>query len=227
MFILVSTQALLIWLPSSISLAALLWAVTTAPWRQLLAKSIRQHLLFGALIALGVFWSFVSVNVNQVYSIHPLMITSVVFIFGLRFSLLIGALSLLVTHSVSLPHWGTLGYHYLINVVTPALVSAGVLLVIARLQIQNLFLYTLGGSFFGSMLAALSVGGVSLLSLWLADSTLFLPVWDNAYIFALLTFPEGFSNGAIISSLAILRPDLVKTYDDDFYLDGKGSSPKD
>lgn len=221
MFILVSTQTALIWLPSIISLAVLLWAAITAPWRQLFAKSIRQHLFSSAIIALGLFWSWIGVNVNDIYKIHPLLITSVVFIFGFRFSLLIGAGALIIVHSLVMPFWMTIGYHYLVNVLVPALLAAGVLLAIARMHIQNLFLYTLGGSFFGSMLTALTMGCTSILILWLIDSTLFLPVWDNAYIFALLMFPEGFSNGAIISSLTVLRPDLVKTYDDDFYLDGK------
>jgi uncharacterized membrane protein len=91
---------------------------------------------------------------------------------------------------------------------------------IDKLRIQNLFVYILGGGFFGSMLTVILTGVVALMTLWVSGSSLQFPVFDNVYLFAMLTFPEGFINGAIITALTIVRPDLVKTYDDKFYLDG-------
>ena len=221
MFILVSIQPLLIWLPCLLSLSILSWAALTAPWRHLFFESVRQHLFFASCLVLGLFWSSLTVDVNQLYSVHPLVITAVVFVFGLRCSLVIGALALVVTHWVSLPSWESIGYHYLVNVVTPATLTVFILYIIDKLHIQNLFVYILGGGFFGSMLTVLSVGIVTLSTLWISGSTLLFPVLDNVYLFAMLTFPEGFMNGAIITALTIVRPDLVKTYDDKFYLDGK------
>jgi uncharacterized membrane protein len=198
----------------------LFWAILTAPWRYLFAEHIRQHLFFAASLILGLFWAALSVDVNQLYSVHPLIITASVFIFGLRFSLVMGGLALVLTHWISLPFWENIGYHYLVNVITPATVSVLILYFIDKLRIQNLFVYILGGGFFGSMLTVILTGVVALMTLWVSGSSLQFPVFDNVYLFAMLTFPEGFINGAIITALTIVRPDLVKTYDDKFYLDG-------
>jgi uncharacterized membrane protein len=219
-FILVSIQPLLIWLPCLLSLCILLWTVLTAPWRYLFSEPSRQHLFFAASLVLGLSWATLSVGVDQLYSVHPLIITSAVFIFGLRFSLILGGLALLTTHAISLHFWENIGYHYLVNVVTPAIISVFILYFIDKLRIQNLFVYILGGGFFGSMLTVILTGVVALLSLWISGSSLQYPVFDKVYLFAMLTFPEGFTNGAIITALTVVRPDLVKTYDDKFYLDG-------
>jgi len=37
-------------------------------------------------------------------------------------------------------------------------------------------------------------------------------------IVALLLFPEGFINGMLTSAVTLYAPDLMKTYDDAFYL---------
>ena len=219
MFILVSIQPLLIWLPSLLSMCILFWAILTAPCRYLFAEHIRQHLFFASSLILGLFWAALSVDGNQSSSVHPLIITASVFIFGLRFSLVMGGIALVLTHWISLPSWGNIGYHYLVNVITPATVSVLILYFIDKLQIQNLFVYILGGGFFGSMLTVILTGVVALITLWVSGSSLQFPVFDNVYLFAMLTFPEGFINGAIITALTIVRPDLVKTYDDKFYLD--------
>ncbi|MGH1439030.1 MAG: hypothetical protein ACRBBR_02870 [Cellvibrionaceae bacterium] len=221
MFILVSVQSLLIWLPCFIGVSIFLWAVLTAPWKSLFYTPIRLHLFFACALLLGLFWSFLTVNINQLFTVHPLIMTTIVFMFGLRLSLLLGALALTMTHWLSLPLWELIGFHYLVNVVSPALVTIAILHFIDHLRIQNVFIYILGGGFFGSMLAVFSTGLLAEATLWLSASSLRFPVWDHFYLFAMLTFPEGFINGAIITTLTILRPDLVKTYNDSFYLDGK------
>jgi uncharacterized membrane protein len=199
----------------------IIWAITYAPWKQLWQKNIRFHLFTGAIIALGLFWSFVGVNVHELYKLHLSLITTVTFIFGIYIGVVIGALALVFSHiSTPLP-LENIGFHFLTGVATPAMITQLMLIVIGKMRIQNVFVYTLGGSFLGGMLAAIGIGATSIFLLWLTGSTMLWPVWDNKYLFLLLTFPEGFCNGAIISTITILRPDLVKTYNDDFYLDGK------
>lgn len=91
-------------------------------------------------------------------------------------------------------------------------------MLIARSRIQNLFLYTLGGGFIGGMLSWIGSAIFAVLLLWVSQAAFMPDVWENAWMFFLLTFPEGFCNGAIVSCMAVLSPHLVKTYDDDFYL---------
>ncbi len=220
MILLVHTQPFLFWFPA-ISFMVLLWALMTAPWRQLGNPLIRLHLLVGSTIALGLFWSWLAVNVRDIYAVHPLLMTTLVFVFGLRLSLVAGTGALVIMHLLTASPWENIAFHYLVSVLTPVWVTGGILWLINKIHWQNLFIYTLGGSFIGGMVTQLASGGMCLLLLWVSNSTLLWPVWDNAYLFLLLAFPEGFCNGAMVSTVTILRPDLVKTYDDDFYLDGK------
>lgn len=54
-------------------------------------------------------------------------------------------------------------------------------------------------------------------SLWAGTVLLLDPDLDHALVM-LLTFPEGFLNGALISALTVFYPDIVRTYDDVRYL---------
>jgi len=195
------------------------WSLLTAAWDKLATAPIRLHLAGSAIIALGVFWSLVSIKVNDVLSIHLSLITSVVLVFGFRFSLVIGALALAILHLLSHAPWENYGLHFIVSVLTPALVTIGFLQVIKRIPLKILFFYTLGAGFIGGMLSMVAVGVASYVLLALFDSTMYWPIKDHFYLFLLLAFPAGFCNGMIISSLAVLRPDLVKTFDEKFYID--------
>ncbi len=222
MNILVHTSLWGFWLPNALSLLLILSALVWAPWRELAARSIRVHLLLGAIVILGIFWSWMKVNVHDIYGIHPVLMTTLVVVFGLRLSLLAGALALVWMHILGASPWENIGWHFMVNVVAPGLASRALLYAIWRQHIQNLFIFLLGGGFLGGMLSALSIGASALGFLWLAQSSLLLPVWDNGYLFFMLMFPEGFANGAIVTAIAVLHPELVRSYNDDFYLDGKG-----
>ena len=187
-----------------------------APWRSLFQLSARQHVFYLSLVFFSLFWTL-GVRVHDVFLFHPLLVTSLVFVFGLRISLVIGALSLLIALivlKVALINWGA---SFVCSVLAPAVVSAAILRLITTLRVQNVFLYTLGGAFFGGIVAMLSVALIACVLTWLASPSLYPTFTENGYAFFLLAFPEGFCNGAIVSTMAILAPKLVKTFDDDFY----------
>lgn len=221
MNLLAHTHALTFLLPGTIGLLFFLWALKSAPWRALLTNGARLHLYLGFTLGLSFFWSWLTVNVQSIFQVHLLLITTMVFIFGLRLSLIAGAAATLLMHLLLHNPWQNMGFHYFINVLTPVLISRSILHFISKIRVQNIFIYTLGGGFLGSMISVLGTGLMAIVTLWLSHSTLVWPTLDHSYLFLLLLFPEGFSNGAIISTLTILKPDLVKTYDDSFYLDGK------
>lgn len=116
------------------------------------------------------------------------------------------------------PLWQNFSYNLLIGVVIPAALTYGLFRIISRLRIQNLFIYTLGVSFAGGMVTMALTGAASIALAYLFNEPHFSLLRDNSHIFMLLAFPEGFCNGALISTLAVFAPELVKTYDHDFYL---------
>jgi len=206
------------WITLAISIVIITIAVYRAPIKQLAAKSIRQHLWLGSIVGFGLFWALLGVNVQDSYRLHPVLIASATFIFGLELTLILGALALCITHVLAGISVYNIGINYIVSIVTPAVVINVIIWFISRLQIKNLFIYTLGGGFIGGMLSMLSMGIVSLIVFKLSSASLFATGQEHGYLFLLLMFPEGFCNGAIISTVTVLAPDWVKTYDDEFYL---------
>lgn len=221
MNILVHTDPWSFWLPNGLSVLLVLLALYFAPWRELGARSIRLHLLLATVVLLGLFWVKVGVNVHGVYTIHPVLMSIVVVVFGLRLCLLAGLGAVLWMHVLSGNPWENIGWHFMVNVAVPAAACRLLLYGIYKAHIQNLFVFLLGGGFFGGAFSAFFVGASAVILLWVAKSSLLLTVLDNGYLFFLMMFPEGFINGALVTTIAVLRPDLVRSYNDKFYLDGK------
>ena len=103
--------------------------------------------------------------------------------------------------------------------VLPVSASYGVYALVHRYLPRHLFIYIFLCAFFNAMLAA----GTAILAL----ATLL--VFTETYTFArishdylpfapLYLFPEGLLNGMITTVLIGVRPDWLKTYDDELYL---------
>ena len=195
---------LLLWLLAPLLLAT----VVTAPWRALMARQERMTALGVSIAVLPLLWSMSPPLPGGIY-LHLLGMTTVTLIFGWQLALLAGLLAggvLVFVGNWPLP---ALPINYLLTVAIPVLVSAAILGAANRLRRTNLFVYMLGVGFFGSMAA---LGATLMLGNHLFDTGL-----DHALVM-LLTFPEGFVNGAIISALTVFYPELVRTYDDERYL---------
>ena len=193
-----------LWLLIPLFLAALL----SAPWRQLTEEQERMTALGSAVCVLAILWSM-SPELQGGEKLHLLGMTTVTLLFGWQLALFAGAMAGLVLLIVG--NWGleTLPLNLLLTVVVPVGVSSLVLALANRMRRTNLFVYMLGVGFFGSMLA---IGA----TLWVASRLLGTEL-DHALVL-LITFPEGFINGAVISALTVFAPQLVRTYDDQRYL---------
>ncbi len=200
------------------ALILLITATVTAPWRQLAAKPIRQHMWLGGIIVLGFSWHLLSVKATPGLVFHPMFITTLYFLFGGRLTFISAGIALLLTQLLAnapLMNWGL---NYLIGVVIPTLTIACVLFIINKIRQQNLFIYMLGGGFFGSILSVVTTGTMGFFTIWLIAPYYFESIQNNIPMFFVMIFPEGFCNGAIISTATVLNPNLLKTYDDEFYL---------
>ncbi|HEY7773777.1 MAG TPA: hypothetical protein VIC26_11390 [Marinagarivorans sp.] len=212
----------------------LLWSLLTANWRALVAVNHRWRMWVLAACFLGLLWGFVGIGVELSFRVHPMLMSSMALIFGFRLSFVAGCISLLLSLLIVLTQlsqqplqlaevsnhvlWHNYAINGLLGVALPAGVTTFVLTCIAKIHVQNLFIYILGGGFVGGILSMLLVGGASLTVLTLFGEPSAQLMMQNSHLFALLLFPEGFCNGAIVSAVAVFAPHWVKTYDHDFYL---------
>lgn len=183
-------------------------AVSRAPWRELAAKQERVTALGVAVVVLPLLWSM-SPELPGGAKIHLLGMTTLTLVFGWQLAICAGVLAGSVMWVVGLWPAPALPLNLILTVAVPVLVSGAVLAAANRLRRTNLFVYMLGVGFFGSMLA---LGATLTLGNWLFDTRLDHP------LVMLLTFPEGFINGTLISALTVFHPELVRTYDDVRYL---------
>lgn len=204
-----------------ITLLALSVAAAMAPWKLLASTPQYLHAFCLSALALGLFWRL-DVEVQGLVSFHPLLMMVAVMVFGGALGIWVGALALGVGWLLGSQPLLSLMVPMACNVVAPVLAALSVLKVIERLAVKNLFVYMLGGGFFGAMLSV----QVMALANWcyvhaFGPAPLMVIASDYYYVSLLMMFPEGFINGALITTLTVLKPDLVKTYNDRHYLDGE------
>ncbi len=233
MNMLLTPEPLLFWLTLIPTIVLLAVAVIYAPWRQLAAHPLRQHLLFATTLFLGLFW-LMQVSVKTIIAFHPMLMTVVMMVFGWSLALLIGAAALLVLEIYQIAFrsltydWDvavrqfdlyTLPVDFCLGVVIPVCWAWAVLWFVNRWRFKNPFTYFLGVGFFGAMTSCLLIGLGALLLFSITGSDVQLAAAQEHFIvFLLMTFPEGFINGALATTMTVLWPDMVKTYRDDWFL---------
>ena len=213
-------------LPAWISIALWLWmlvvcalAIRYADWRALRAVPGRYHLVFGGCLACLVLW-LLSVNAFDGLWFHFLGITSLTLLLGWRFAILAGTVAV-IGHTLILQQSpGAISTAWLLTVAVPATVSRLVVHRLRKFRSRNLFVYMLGAGFGGGLLSVLAVAMSALTLLWLAgQNDWVLSALANWPVVLLLMFPEGFINGTVVTTLTVFYPDLVKTFDDAYYLE--------
>jgi uncharacterized membrane protein len=199
---------MLIGLANLLLLPFLLAALFTAPWRALMARAERQNALGAAVVLLPLLWSM-SPGLPTGVGLQLMGMTCVALIFGWQLAALAGGAAGLVLALTGGWSWAALAPNLVLVAMLPVLVTGVVLWAANRLPRTNPFVYMLGVAFGGSMLAMLVTFAVA--GWWLQ------PDLDHAVVM-LMTFPEGFVNGAVISAVTVFRPGLVRTYDEIRYL---------
>lgn len=198
--------------------AVMLWqALRRAPWRQLRAVGLRQHLFLGATLALALLWNL-SAGLKPGLSFHFMGVTVFTLMFGWPLAMLGVSLACLglawregALAAVSL--------NALLFGMLPVAISYAVYHQVQQRLPHHLFVYVFLCAFFGSMLAA---AGATLAAVGVL-------VYSNAYTYdyiatAYLPFlplyllPEGLLNGMLTMALVGLRPDWLATFDEHSYL---------
>ena len=160
-----------------------------------------------------------SVRVLEGLWIHLLGVTTLTLILGWRFAILVGTVAV-VLHTLMVGESAhAIPLAWLCTVAVPASVSRLLVHMLRKAKLPNLFVYMLGAGFGGGILSVLCVALVAVLLFGIMG----LEQWrqgalQNWPLIFLLLFPEGFINGMLVTTLTVFFPNLVKTFDDAFYL---------
>ncbi|WP_222909309.1 MULTISPECIES: energy-coupling factor ABC transporter permease [Pseudomonadaceae] len=198
--------------------AVLLWACIRAPWVELFSDTRRQHLLFGAVLAIFLLW-LVRRDFESGLSFHFIGLTAVTLLLDWPLAMLaafVAQMALVVTGHQQLT---ALGLNGVLLVLIPVTVTEICALAVERTQPRNLFVYIFFSGFFAAGLAALFciLAGLGVL---LLDGRYPMPPWLNdfaGYIW-LVMFPEAFINGTVVSALVVFYPDWMETFNRTRYL---------
>lgn len=198
--------------------AVLLWACIRAPWVELFSDTRRQHLLFGAVLAIFLLW-LVRRDFESGLSFHFIGLTAVTLLLDWPLAMLaafVAQIALVVTGHQQLT---ALGLNGVLLVLIPVTVTEICALAVERTQPRNLFVYIFFSGFFAAGLAALFciLAGLGVL---LFDGRYPMPPWLNdfaGYIW-LVMFPEAFINGTVVSALVVFYPDWMETFNRTRYL---------
>ena len=218
----IAAQLMPAWLSTALWLCMLLicaLAIRYADWPALRADPDRYHLVFGGSLSCLVLW-LMSVNAFEGLWFHFMGMTSLTLLLGWRFAILAGTVAV-IGHTLILQQSPeAISTAWLLTVAVPATVSRLLVHRLRRFRSRNLFVYMLGAGFGGGLLSVLAVAVTALPLLWLSgQQDWVLSALAHWPLILLLMFPEGFINGMVITTLTVFYPDLVKTFDDAYYLE--------
>jgi uncharacterized membrane protein len=209
------------WVLSSdlLALLILVWVAWGVPWRRLDPDVANAWM--GACVLVIMLWSL-SGTYKLGLSFHLLGVAALTLLMGPRLALLASAL---VMAAMCLDGAGSilaLGLNWLTCGVVPVGVVMLALYLAQRYLPPNLFVYVFLNAFFAggiSMLAA-TMAGVACLGLVGAYS------WSSMFddvmpYYFLLSWPEAFTTGLMLTLLVVYKPQWVSTFDDERYLNDK------
>jgi len=199
-------------------LGAVLGAAWGAPGLEVLSDSRRQHLLFGTVLGLFLLW-LVRRDFDSGVSFHFIGMTVVTLLLDWPLALLGGLLAQIGLIAIGRQDLLALGVNGVLLVLLPMLITEGCTLLVERAQPRNLFVYIFCCGFFPAALAALCclLAGLGLLAL---DGRFAMPPWLDDFIgyLWLVTFPEAFINGTLVTALVVFCPDWLETFNRTRYL---------
>ena len=207
-----------LWLGAGVYAGVLLWAAWRAPWLEVLSDSRRQHLLFGTVLGVFLLW-LVRRDFDSGVSFHFIGMTAVTLLLDWPLALLGGLLAQIGLIAIGRQDLLALGVNGVLLVLLPVLITEGCALLVERAQPRNLFVYIFCCGFFPAALAALCclLAGLGLLAL---DGRFAMPPWLDDFIgyLWLVSFPEAFINGTLVTALVVFCPDWLETFNRTRYL---------
>ncbi len=180
-----------------------------------------QHIVFGSIVLVSFLWLF-RVSIYDGLVIHFLWLTTLTLVLGFRWAILAATSALLISTLIGNETWSMLGVNGLFGVFLPILITYSVFSFTFHRLPRQLFIYI--------FLCAFFPGAITIGAKMLAFSAYYyiegFYSWDiieynYTNMTLLMIFPEAFFNGFSITCLVIYKPELVHTFHDKFYIDGK------
>lgn len=206
------------WLGWLIYLVALMAAAWHAPWIELFSDTRRQHLLFGASLAIFLLW-LVRRDFESGLSFHFIGLTAATLLLDWPLAMIAAFIVQLGFAGIGQQDLAAIGPNGVLIVLIPILVTELCARLVERKQPQNLFVYIFCAGFFPAALAALLCVLASLGVLYV-DGLYAMPPWIEqlwGYLW-LVMFPEAFINGTAITALVVFYPDWLETFNRSRYL---------
>lgn len=197
-----------------LALAILYLLILDRPTLQLLKRPLVQHLFGAALCLLMVLWQLKG-QLPESPPIHFLGVTTLVIVLGVRLSLLVLPLALLIPLPLLALMNGTqisideLQLWQWWAIAVALLQSYFVLLASQKWLPRQLFVVIFVGGFFNSILSSITYLLLQALGYnWLSAAP--NVTGDYLLITPLLAFPEGLLNGMALTMLLVYRPEWLK-----------------
>ena len=211
----------LLWTANVVFLLFLLSALKLTDWQTLFARPEKQHVFFGAVVALLTLWG-IKAGISPGLGFHHLGATLFTLMFGWPLAIVGLTITLAASLLLQTSDWASLGINAMISVVVPIMFSYGVLRLSQKTLPDNFFIYIFVCAFFGAG-AAIAVNrlvAIGLLSLIDAYPNEQL-IRESLQYIPMFMFPEAFVTGMLITIFVVYRPDWVATFDDERYIRGK------
>lgn len=178
-----------------------------------------QHLVFGIAAVLSLLW-WMHASIFQGLEIHLFWLTAATLILGWRWAMFSALLTHITLAAMGLVDWRYAPFYYVINAMLPIAFSYFMYMVAYHRLPRHFFVYTFFCSFFtGALSLALCMflwaGFTAMIGLYSWQ----LIVDNYLLLIPLLLFPEGLLNGMAMTLLIVYKPDWVKTFYDNQYLD--------
>lgn len=192
-------------------------AVWKAPWQAFRRAPQRQHLLFGSLALIVLLWTL-SIQIAPGIRVHMLGMTTLTLMLGWPLAIIGGSLILTLKLAIGPMPFLALPLSWLLTVGLPATTSRLLVVGLRHFGGPNPYLFVLGAGFGGGVASVLVVAAASggLFTI-LGLTHVFEGLRPMLPLLALAAFPEGFVNGVIVTSITVVKPSWVKTFDESYY----------
>ena len=198
-----------------------MYVIAKTDLKRIIQERRWQHIVFGSIVGVLLLWSF-RVSIHEGLIMHFLWLTTLTLVLGFRWAILAATTVLLIVTIIGNEDWQMLGVNGVLGVFLPILITYAIFSFTFHRIPRNLFTYIF---LCGFLPGALTIGlkMIALSGYFYAEG---FYTWDvieynYTYMTLLMIFPEAFFNGFSITCLVIYKPDLVHTYHDKFYIDGK------
>lgn len=196
--------------------ACCLVALRAAPWRALRANAM-DHVLGAALASLLLLWSL-RAGVTPGLGFHFLGVTVLTLMFGWALALLGTVVVGIGMAAFDRLDWAALSATILLVGVLPVVISHGIQRVVTQRLPANPFVYIFLCGFFGAILAAFVAVMAVVVTLVALDVYAFERIAREYLPFLpLYLFPEGLMNGMLTAVFVGMKPEWLRTFDEDRY----------